>query len=66
MAAAAVAGRTAAIAMAGVLIMLFVAGLLEGIGRQTITSDAARYAIGIGVLMLWFGFYYLPRRRADG
>ena len=66
MAAATVAGRTAATAMAGVLIMLFVAGLLEGIGRQTITSDAARYAIGIGALALWLGFYYLPRRRADG
>ena len=31
--------------MMGVVVMLFCAGLLEGIGRQTITSDAVRYAI---------------------
>ena len=32
--------------MAGVVAMLFVAGLLEGFGRQLITDDAARYTIG--------------------
>ncbi|HEV2747084.1 MAG TPA: stage II sporulation protein M [Allosphingosinicella sp.] len=66
MAAATEAGRTAGIAMAGVVVMLFVAGLLEGIGRQTITSDAARYAIAAVALALWMAFYYLPRRRTDG
>ena len=60
------AGRTAAIAMAGVVVMLFVAGLLEGIGRQMITNDLVRYAIGSTMLLLWLGFYYLPRRTADG
>ena len=37
------AGREAAIVMGGVVIMLAIAGLLEGFGRQLITSDAARY-----------------------
>ncbi len=60
------AGRTAALAMAGVVLMLFVAGLLEGVGRQTILNDGARYAVAAGVLLLWLGFYYLPRRRRDG
>jgi uncharacterized membrane protein SpoIIM required for sporulation len=45
-------GRTSAIAMAGVVLMLFVAGLLEGFGRQLITSDLTRYGIGIGMLLL--------------
>ena len=59
MAAAARAGRVAATAMMGVVVMLFCAGLLEGIGRQTITSDAVRYAIGGLMLLLWTGYYYL-------
>ncbi len=66
LAAAASAGRSAALAMAGVVVMLFCAGLLEGFGRQLITSDAARYAIGIGMLVLWLAYFYLPRRTADG
>ena len=59
---AARAGRTAAAAMAGVVIMLAVAGLLEGIGRQTINVDSTRYAIGLTMLALWLAYFYLPRR----
>jgi uncharacterized membrane protein SpoIIM required for sporulation len=56
------AGRTAAAAMAGVVIMLAVAGLLEGVGRQTINVDSTRYAIGLTMLALWLAYFYLPRR----
>ena len=66
MRAATEAGRTAAIVMAGVVVMLFCAGLLEGFGRQLVTSDVARYAIGLGALAAWLLFFYLPRRRANG
>ncbi|MCF6109799.1 stage II sporulation protein M [Mesorhizobium muleiense] len=59
MTAAAHAGRIAATAMVGVSVMLLFAGLLEGIGRQTITSDVTRYAIGGGMLALWIGYFYL-------
>ena len=31
--------------------MLLVAGLLEGFGRQLITGDVARYAIGVAMLL---------------
>ena len=62
--AAAAAGRQAAIVMAGVVIMLGLAGLLEGFGRQLITSDAARYAIGLGMLAWWTAYFYLPRAGA--
>lgn len=57
--AAARAGRTAATAMIGVTLMLFCAGLLEGIGRQTITNDMVRYSIAGLMLLLWTGYYYL-------
>jgi uncharacterized membrane protein SpoIIM required for sporulation len=62
-AAAAKAGRTAAIVMIGVIIMLLFAGILEGFGRQLITSDIARFAIGGFMLILWLGYFYLPRGR---
>ena len=60
------AGRTAAIVMGGVVVMLLAAGLLEGFGRQLITGDLARYAIGLGLLACWLLYFYLPRREAHG
>ena len=55
------AGRVAGAAMAGVVVMLLIAGILEGIGRQLIQLDLARYAIGAGMLTLWLAYFYLPR-----
>ena len=66
MAAAARAGRVAATAMVGVAVMLVFAGLLEGIGRQTITSDVARYSIGGGMLAFWICYFYLLRMVRHG
>ena len=63
--AASKAGGTAALLMAGVIIMLFFAGLLEGYGRQLITNDGLRYAIGLGTLSVWLLYFYGPRR-TDG
>jgi uncharacterized membrane protein SpoIIM required for sporulation len=57
------AGRTAAIVMGGVLVMLFAAGLLEGIGRQVVTSQAIRYGVGLTLLLLWMLYFYAGRRR---
>ncbi len=59
--AATVAGRQAAVVMAGAVVMLAVAGLLEGIGRQTVMGDLPRYGIGIGMLVGWLLYFYLPR-----
>ncbi len=66
--AAVVAGRTAATAMIGTIIMLAVAGLLEGVGRQTINNDLMRMLIGSAVLAAWLAYFYaLPTRSgADG
>lgn len=66
MAAATEAGRIGANAMIGVVIMLFAAGLLEGIGRQTIVSDGIRFAIAGIMLTLWCVYFYLPRRPRRG
>jgi uncharacterized membrane protein SpoIIM required for sporulation len=60
--AAADAGRSAAPVLAGVVLMLVVAGLLEGFARQLITNDLIRYAIAISTLIIWTGYFYLPRR----
>jgi uncharacterized membrane protein SpoIIM required for sporulation len=60
--AAAQAGRTAGIVMGGVVVMLLVAGLLEGFGRQLVVDDLARYAIGSAMLAGWLLYFYLPRR----
>lgn len=57
------AGRSAAIAMAGTVIMLAVAGLLEGIGRQTVNDDLTRYLIGSVMLAAWLLYFYMPRRK---
>jgi len=65
-AATARAGRTAAFAMIGVVLMLAVAGLLEGVGRQTITSDLIRVAIGGAALLGWLLYFYvMPVRSGD-
>ncbi len=58
------AGRIAATAMAGTVIMLAVAGLLEGIGRQTITNDGLRILIGSAMLVGWLAYFYAwPARK---
>jgi uncharacterized membrane protein SpoIIM required for sporulation len=61
------AGRVAGLAMAGAVIMLAVAGLLEGIGRQTVTSDSMRMLIGAAMLAGWLTYFYAwPARRHAG
>lgn len=59
------AGRTATFAMIGVVLMLAVAGLLEGVGRQIIQSDIVRVAIGGSVLAGWLLYFYLFPVRAE-
>ena len=55
------AGKKAAIIMTGVVAMLGVAGILEGIGRQLISDTVVRYAIGGAAIVLWCTYFYLPR-----
>jgi uncharacterized membrane protein SpoIIM required for sporulation len=59
-----VAGREAGLVMVGVVVMLAIAGLLEGFGRQLITVTALRYAIAATTALGWGSYFYLYRRRA--
>lgn len=52
------AGRLAATAMVGTVIMLGVAGLLEGVGRQVVNTDQLRMLIGAAVLLGWLAYFY--------
>jgi uncharacterized membrane protein SpoIIM required for sporulation len=60
------AGREGGVVMIGVVIMLVVAGLLEGFVRQLVVIDWLRYAIAITTLSLWLSYFYLPQRRRHG
>lgn len=57
------AGRTAGIAMGGVVVMLMFAGLLEGFGRQLIVDTGLRYAVAAATALIWGLYFYAPRRR---
>lgn len=55
------AGRRAALVMVGVVVMLFVAGLLEGFARQLVQDTGLRLAIAALSAVLW-GFYFYAKR----
>jgi uncharacterized membrane protein SpoIIM required for sporulation len=55
------AGRTAGIAMGGVVVMLMFAGLLEGFGRQLIVDTGLRYAVAAATAVIWGLYFYAPR-----
>ncbi len=56
------AGREGAVVMMGVVVMLFIAGLLEGFARQLITSDAIRWTIAIATAVAWSRYFYRGSR----
>jgi uncharacterized membrane protein SpoIIM required for sporulation len=64
--AAADAGRRAGTVVAGCVVMLAVAGLLEGVGRQIVTSDGLRYAIATATALFWGAYFFRPARRGAG
>ena len=65
-ASAAAAGRRAAQVMVGVVIMLFIAGLLEGFARQLIQDTAIRLGVGGTMLIGWIAYFTLVGRRGGG
>jgi len=64
--AAAEAGQRSAVVMAGVVLMLVCAGLLEGLGRQLVEVTPVRYAIGYGILAFWLLYFFAFRRAPQG
>lgn len=53
------AGRRAGIVGLGAVLMLFVAGGLEGIGRQTVNDTTLRFVIGSFMLLAWLAYFSL-------
>ena len=66
MEAAAQAGRRASTVMAGVVLMLIVAAILEGFGRQLVDSTPGRFAIGGFMLVFWLVYFFAFRRKPQG
>ncbi len=65
MEAAADAGRRASQVMMGVVLMLVVAALLEGFGRQLINNTPGRLGLGCFMLCFWTAYFFLFRRKLD-
>src|SRR6187399_1579330 len=61
LAATSAAGRRAAQVMAGVVLMLVCAGLLEGFARQLVEPPLARASIGAAMLVFWIAYFSLRR-----
>ena len=53
------AGKRAALVMAGVVIMLICAGLLEGFARQLINDTGMRYLVGGSMLIFWLVYFFV-------
>ena len=64
--AAAAAGQRTATVMAGVVLMLVVAGMLEGLGRQLIDSTTSRLTVGYGMLAFWLAYFFLLHHTPAG
>ncbi len=60
---AAEAGRRAATVMAGVVLMLVFAAILEGFARQLIDNTQGRYMLGMTMLALWLAYFFGLRRK---
>lgn len=66
LAAAAESGRRAAQVMAGVVLMLVLAAMLEGYGRQLVGSTSSRFVIGGFMLSFWLAYFFAFRPRGEG
>jgi uncharacterized membrane protein SpoIIM required for sporulation len=57
-------GKPAAVIVIGAVLMLFVAGIIEGIFRQTVTDIHVRYAVAGGTALFWTWYFgFCGRRR---
>ena len=64
LAAAAVSGRRAAQVMAGVVVMMVLAAVLEAYPRQLVGSMEGRFAIGGAMLLFWLIYFLFAGRRS--
>jgi uncharacterized membrane protein SpoIIM required for sporulation len=60
------AGRRSATVMAGVVLMLVVAAVLESFARQLVGGTSDRLLIGGSMLLLWLTYFFAFRRGPQG
>jgi uncharacterized membrane protein SpoIIM required for sporulation len=65
LASAAAAGQRASQVMAGVVLMLVAAAILEGFARQLIDNSFGRLAVGSFMLVFWLAYFFVFRRSLD-
>ena len=58
-------GPTAGTVAVGGVMMLMVAALLEGVGRQTVIDTNLRLAVALGSLIFWAAYFGLAGRRRE-
>jgi uncharacterized membrane protein SpoIIM required for sporulation len=58
-------GKLASVIVLGAVVMLFIAGMIEGVFRQTVTDIHIRYAVAIGTAVFWSAYYGLCGRTRD-
>jgi len=58
-------GRAAGTLIMGAVMMLFVAGILEGFARQLIADAVTRYVIGGLMLLFWLTYFTLSGRNRE-
>jgi uncharacterized membrane protein SpoIIM required for sporulation len=56
-------GRAAAVIVIGAMCMLFIAGMIEGVFRQTVTSIAVRFTVAAATAAWWLTYFGLVGRR---
>ncbi len=56
-------GKRAGMLIIGAIFMLFIAGLLEGFGRQLIQDMTARFFVGGTMLAIWLSYFTFAGRR---
>jgi uncharacterized membrane protein SpoIIM required for sporulation len=59
-------GRHAAVIVVGAVVMLFIAGLIEGVFRQTVTNIAIRYAVAATTFVGWVLYFGWCGRGREG
>jgi uncharacterized membrane protein SpoIIM required for sporulation len=58
------AGSTAGVIAVGAVAMFLVAGLVEGVFRQTVSNPTAHWAVAIGSTVAWACYFLLAGRKA--
>jgi len=62
-AAMAVAGRRSGRLVAGAILLFLVAGLIEGVFRQTVQSDLVRYGLALTTTVFWLVYFLFAGHR---